>query len=375
MSCELCNSECHSFIDCRDESIFKIKQKLKTHCIKIHNYANNTLNTYNEFENMVKRLSLPMLKALLHNTKIFLNDKKFDNTGGKYMLEGKVIYLFITNARRQYPTRSFEELIESHKETCKENRKLIFNRQIYWSKIVDGNSHTVATKYSELYTNAMDECYDYWVTMICDEVDEIIDNVFYGISEIGVLNFQEFKFQELVRSNLQSKYNSFILKEVNYNIFEQAYLKKQITSYLLLSYETYIVDEPEIDPNIYSFKLKSKIYLRPIETKPLCKFDIQFIPYCDDYEVDKFGEYNFDNYNEFNCNVCSNTKQNNDGCFILSCKHKLCGACMSDSIKEYRTKSTSPICNICSEVITIISLKDTNECVGRDDVWNLCKNY
>jgi hypothetical protein len=225
----------------------------------------------NAVKDYVTQLSCPMLKSILYNTMFFkpipTRDYNFDpnynfhkgcnyysGTGSKTVLVGKVMNLFLSNIRREYPILFLKQ--------SQRFRKVYFEHEIYWDKIACESSNVVAKNYASQHVKWLDTFYSQWIIHLKRDLEKLIkqsiDHFSENTEEIIVTgttyNLHTMRDNEriLYESYLEGD-NSVYLRGINYNEREAYYLKKKLMEHMISLYG---------DAMEYSYNANEDILLR-----------------------------------------------------------------------------------------------------------------
>ena len=365
MPCQLCKENDHTLLGCRDDSIQDRSDNITMMCARIITYTTETFEMLNELEDYVKNQTCTMLKAILYNTPEFNTNGEvvFNGAGKKVTLVGKVIYLFLSNARRKYATHFMYQ--------SQSIRKTIFKRQIYWHKIADGFSEYVANANSTRTVVEVELAYSRWKTALKFDIKELIENaidnsfmqMFAYATEFD-LNIKDdnefFIHQDYANTNIN------ILREINYSDSESLYLKKKIVEHIISRRYSYLIEY------VFTQNGHLRMFVRNQENNPiqqqqeqqqsnLKKLNIEIV-------LDKNGTSECEN---FDCAICLDTKSDKEGRIVLSCNHEFCGTCMNHSLNDYQSKTSLPACALCRGVIQKITVKNSEVLEEKEIVENL----
>ena len=398
MPCSLCKHSNHTLITCNDVSIHNKIDEITSICVRMVNLSENTGTLQIQYDTTellsqltayLKRLSCPMLKSILYNKRIFKYtpneqydfDRNTDYTrgighidvsGSKIKLIGKVMYLFLTNSRREYPI----EFLKKNYYT----RKLWFEQQLYWYAVSIGLSENAAIDYKSRYS-LLNRCYIHWIIALKQDSDDLIKQSFDNF-RLNAVDHTEYNLcttrtrnNELNFHAIHNQHGFDALNGVQYGQLEGLYLKKKIMEHLLSLYGDsidysygeghtivlHVNNIPEQVPDQQIILSDSPPIYRPQSTPTnLRKLNIDIvldkqIAACDIFE----------------CPICIDTKTDKQGIVRLNCGHEFCGCCTNHLLNDYRSKTSQPACPLCRGAICQITLKNSDILEDKKLVQNL----
>jgi hypothetical protein len=339
---------------CNDDSIHETMDQLTIECLRVIAYTHDTEAHYNNMEDYVKRLPCVMLKSILYNTHEFnpLNGDNvaygyFNGNGKKITLVGKVIYLYMSSTRRKFPM-----LFLKHTRSV---RRELFRRQIYWHKISEGMNDDIAESNAIRFANSSEHCYNEWTNAINLDMNAIIENVVQSsiLERDPYNNSYDLIERGLHESRLElhNQYSSFTLAEIKYSLSEGLHIKKSFINSRLTNNNLFIFAYTR---NYLHLRLVDDVLILSQRNLRLSGNNIRKlnIEICLDKQMSECEN--------FDCAICLETKRDDDGRIVLACKHEFCGSCMNQSLNDYRSKTTQPICALCRGEIKMLTIKKSD---------------
>ena len=232
MPCELCKTSNNDRVECTHQNIVNIIVELLKLADSVYYSQNININVniiYNEFESIIKELPICILTQIIRNISFFQSDHGFgDSCDNRIILEGKINYIIMSNARRCYPTEFYKLSHKSSEE--------IFRRQIYWHSIANGDSDNCANDLAEMSANITDELYRDLYKIIYLDITQTINSVLHGKTKLAIYDL-----------NIEGSYTSLSSQEI-------VYIKQQILQNKKNAYHNRIIFE-WVEPTIVHFIL------------------------------------------------------------------------------------------------------------------------
>ena len=440
MPCSLCKNANHTLKECRDVSIYHTIDEITSICVRMVSLPEDAgrlqqqLDTnilLNQLTTYVKRLSCPMLKSILYNKRTFryipneqyIYDRNgdyargYDNdavNGNKKTLVAKVIYLFLTNTRREYP---IEFLKKDHFV-----RKLWFEKQMYCSALASNLSESSAIYYQTRYPQLVDKCYIAWMSALAQDAEDLIKESLdsFGPNPVSIgydLCMSRNRDHELHFHEVRNEHSFQALLGIKYNQLDGLYTKKKILEYLISQYDgsinytygprhTIVLDVsniPERAPRHELMLVTNSIrrlgqgqdisrpaprFVPPANLNPvqlevlqyiLQQHPVQFAAAAAARAPANLRKLNIGivldkelaTCDTFECLICMDTKTDQEGIIRLNCTHEFCACCTSHFLNDYRSKTSNPACPLCRGVIQQITLKNSDVLEDKDIVQNL----
>lgn len=439
MPCLICKACDHTLKECNDASIGNTIDEIKSICMRMialqeePGNVDNTTILIAELTTYVEKLPNPMLKSIIYNTRFFqyiptggllIFDRNTDYgerigytdvTGAKPELMGKVLYLFLSNARREYPIEFFKK--DHHV------RRLWFKHEVYWHTLSKKLTKEVAIHNQLKYPRLIEECYMNWLNALKTDAENLLhracdkftmrSNRYSGYS-LQIKGAKEVEFH--ARHN---DYRYEVLKGVQYSEREGFYIKKHIMEHLISLYNGSIeysytdVDRiqlvvhnvpehaPEQQLKLYAPRprpapapapqpapqpapilnqiLAEIVYMRYQELvqqrqqQPLVaprpalrKFNIQ---------IESTKKVAGAECTSFDCPICmdtkTETKKERPAKMVMNCGHEFCGSCTTQYLNDYRSKTSDPVCPLCRGVIKKIGISNSRCKMNKEFVVNL----
>lgn len=395
MPCLICKSCEHTLKDCNAASIHHTMDEIKSICMRMialqeePGNVNDTTILIAELTTYVEKLSSPMLKSIIYNSRFFqyaprgllIFDRNTDYgeragytdvAGTKHELMGKVLYLFLSNARREYPIEFFKK---DH-----DVRRLWFKEEVYWHTLSRKLTKEVAIHNQLKYPRLIEDCYMSWLDALKTDAENLLrracDNFTIHSNPQSSYTLSIKGTEEVEFHARHNDYRYEVLKGVQYSEREGFYMKKHIMEHMISLYNgsieyTYsdvdriqlvVHNVPEHAP-----ELQLKLYAHgtihapaaqpaaaPAPRPPLRKFNIQI-------ESTKKGADS--GCTSFECPICmdtkTETKKERPAKMVMNCGHEFCGSCTTQYLNDYRNKTTLPVCPLCRGVIKKIGISNS----------------
>jgi len=261
MPCTLCKNRDHVLTECTHHSIANTIDDLRLRCMDSIRSSSVDVETNRASLNAVKeyvtQLSCPMLKSIIYKTMFFkpmpARDYHFDpnynfhkgcnyysGTGAKMVLVGKVMHLFLSNIRREYPILFLKQ--------SPRFRRVYFEHEIYWDNIACESSIDVSKNYAIQHVKLFDTFYTKWIIHLKRDLEKLIKQSMdhfsgnaAGTDEVVVTgstyNLHTMRDNErILHASYLEGNNSVYLRGINYNEREAYYLKKKLMEHMVSLY-------------------------------------------------------------------------------------------------------------------------------------------
>lgn len=435
MPCSLCKNVNHTLKECTDISIQTKINEISSICVRMVSLPEDTGtfqlqldtdNLLNQLTTYVNSLSHSMLKSILYTKRAFryIPTEQYsydrngdysrgydhpDVSGNKKTLVGKIILLFLTNTRREYPI-----------EFLKKDyfvRKLWFEKQMYCDALSSNLSDIAARDYQLRYPRLVDKCYIAWISALTRDSEELIKKSLDNF-RLNAVSRSEYDLcisrnreNELNFHQVHNQHCFQALYSIKYNQLEGLYIKKKIMEHLISQYNgsihyaygarhTIVLDVNNIPERMPRHQLSLSIpteYRRRPQLMPQPVLlpmpqisgdpDAQRLyieemlhvpnrPPCAPANLRKLNigivlDKEFATCNTFDCPICMDTKTDKDGIMRLNCSHEFCACCTTHFLNDYRSKTSKPACPLCRGVIHQITLKNSDILEDKEIIKNL----